>query len=66
MTRFENLARRLPHHLQRIVELTTVKELLDQSAQGRFRDLTSLFRFGNTPEGFGYWWALATGRGYPR
>jgi hypothetical protein len=64
MTVAENLARLLPLHYQRIVELANDRQpLLNDPSAGRWSDLARLFLFENTDEGFWYWWALATGDG---
>jgi hypothetical protein len=63
MTVFENMARHFPLHLQRICELTQPKRLLCMPSRSKWADLAGLFLFVETPEGYDYWDALATGNG---
>lgn len=60
MTCGENLARLLPLHYQRIVELT---HEYGEPSQDRANDLGGLFLWEGTREEHYYWYALATGRG---
>jgi hypothetical protein len=63
MTVFENLARLLPLHIQRIAELAFNDECLTRPSCGRWMDLAGMFIFRKTEEGFDYWDALGRGNG---
>ena len=68
LTRFEQIARAFPLHAQRIAELAHASGHgadLTEPSEGRWKNISTLFVFAETPEGHDYWWALAFGDGVP-